>query len=174
MPSRAIWKRKESYSRLAEKVISQIKFEIGQVDQLFESYADLLKRARRETPDLVEATAVASVLHSFYNGLENIFLSIAKGIDADVPSGAQWHRDVLTQMTESATSRGPVLTVEMAHRLADYLGFRHFYRHSYSFYLEWEEVEKLVTPLAEVWEQAKGELQAFLDSLGSDSEDASD
>jgi len=106
MPSRAIWKRKESYSRLAEKVISQIKFEIGQVDQLFESYADLLKRARRETPDLVEATAVASVLHSFYNGLENIFLAIAKGIDAEVPSGAQWHRGLLTKMTESATSRG--------------------------------------------------------------------
>jgi len=62
----------------------------------------------------------------------------------------------------------------MAHRLADYLGFRHFYRHSYSFYLEWEEVEKLVMSLEEVWEQAKGELQAFLDSLGSDSEDASD
>jgi len=123
---------------------------------------------------LVEATAVASVLHSFYNGLENIFLAIAKGIDAEVPSGAQWHRGLLTKMTESATSRGPVLTVEMAHRLADYLGFRHFYRHSYSFYLEWEEVEKLVMSLEEVWEQAKGELQAFLDSLGSDSEDASD
>jgi hypothetical protein len=51
------------------------------------------------------------------------------------------------------------------HRLADYLGFRHFYRHSYLFYLEWRELEKLVTPLGEVWEQTKSELQAFLDTL---------
>jgi len=63
----------------------------------------------------------------------------------------------------------PVLTVEMAHRLADYLGFRHFYRHSYSFYLEWEEMEKLVTPLADVWQGAKDEIQLFLRSVSSES-----
>jgi hypothetical protein len=48
------------------------------------------------------------------------------------------------------------------------MGFRHFYRHSYSFFLEWEELEKLVTPLAEVWAQTKRELQLFLDSLSLD------
>ena len=167
MPLRAIWKKKESYFRLAEKVISQVKFEMGQIDQLFESYADLLERAQKNMPDLVEVTAMASVLHSFYNGLENIFLSIAKGIDTHVPTGSQWHRDLLTRMTESTSSREPVLTAEMAHRLADYLGFRHFYRHSYSFFLEWGELEKLVTSLAEVWGQAKDELQLFLDSLSN-------
>jgi len=57
----------------------------------------------------------------------------------------------------------------MAHRLADYLGFRHFYRHSYSFYLEWEEMEKLVTPLADVWQGAKDEIQLFLRSVSSES-----
>lgn len=165
MPSRAISKRKESYFRLVDKVISQVKFEVGQIDQLLESYADLLERVQKNTPDLVEVTAVASVLHSFYNGLENIFLAIAKGIDADIPAGSQWHRDLLIRMTESTASRGPVLMTDLAHRLMDYLGFRHFYRHSYSFFLEWEELEKLVTPLAEVWAQVKSELQLFLDSL---------
>ena len=38
------------------------------------------------SPDLVEITALASVLHSFYNGLENVFLSISKAVDADVPT----------------------------------------------------------------------------------------
>jgi len=165
MPSRAISKRKESYFRLVDKVISQVKFEVGQIDQLLESYADLLERVQKNTPDLVEVTAVASVLHSFYNGLENIFLAIAKGSDADIPAGSQWHRDLLIRMTESTASRGPVLTTDLAHRLMDYLGFRHFYRHSYSFFLEWEELDKLVTPLAEVWAQVKSELQLFLDSL---------
>lgn len=80
MPSSIIWRRKESCSKLVEKVISQVKFEIGQIDHLFESYADLLEQAQKKAPDLVEITAVASVLHSFYNGLENIFLSIAKGM----------------------------------------------------------------------------------------------
>jgi len=150
---------------LVDKVVSQVKFEIGQIDHLFETYADLLEQARSNAPDLVEVTAVGSVLHSFYNGLENIFLSIAKSIDADVPSGSQWHRDLLTQMTEATSDREPVLTTETAHQLADYLGFRHFYRHSYSFFLEWDELEKLVLPLPEVWEQVKGEILLFLASL---------
>jgi hypothetical protein len=153
---------------LAEKVISQVQVEIGQIDHLFDTYADLWDRLQKTTPDLVEVTAVASVLHSFYNGLENIFLSIAKGIDAEVPAGSQWHRDLLTRMTEPTASRGPVLTDEMAQRLADYLGFRHFYRHSYSFLLDWDEMEKLVMPLAEVWAQTKDELQLFLNRLTSD------
>jgi hypothetical protein len=150
---------------LVRKAVSQVWFEIGQVDYLFESYADLFEQVRGKVPGLVEVTAVASVLHSFYNGLENIFLSIAKGIDRDVPTGAQWHRDLLAQMTQATSSRRPVLTRNTAHQLAGYLGFRHFYRHSYSFILEWDELAKLVVPLAEVWEQTKDELQLFLDSL---------
>lgn len=153
---------------MVEKVVSQVKFEIGQIDHLLESYTDLLEKVRKETPDLVEITALASVLHSFYNGLENIFLSIAKGIDKDVPTGLQWHRDLLNRMVELTSRRRSVLTVEITHRLSDYLGFRHFYRHSYSFFLEWDEMEKLVTSLIEVWAQTKVEFGLFLDSLGSD------
>ncbi len=150
---------------MVKKVISRVKFDIGQVDHLLESYADLLERSQRSTLDLVEVTAIASVLHSFYNGLENIFLVIAKGIDSDIPTGNQWHRDLLTRMTEPTSNREAVLTIKTAHRLADYLGFRHFYRHSYSFFLKWGELEKLVTSLGEVWKQTKAELELFLDGL---------
>lgn len=83
---------------MAEKVVSQISFEISQIDGLFESYSNLLLRIRQEKPDLIETTAIASVLHSFYNGLENIFLCIAKRIDQNIPEGDQWHRDLLYQM----------------------------------------------------------------------------
>ena len=150
---------------MPEKVSSQVSFEIEQIDHLLEAYAGLFEQARKDTPGLVEVTALASVLHSFYNGLENIFLSIAKGIDQHVPSGAQWHRDLLNQMTEATSRRGAVLTVDTGRRLASYLGFRHFYRHSYSFFLDWDEVERLVIPLIEVWEQTRRELQLFLGSL---------
>jgi len=138
---------------------------MGQIDQLLAAYADLLERAQKNTPDLVELTAIASVLHSFYNGLENIFLSIAKGLDQHIPSGAQWHRDLLVQMSQETTNRPGVLSSKVVQRLADYLGFRHFYRHSYSFFLDWDEMENLGTSLPEVWDQTRKALQDFLDSL---------
>lgn len=146
-----------------DKAASQIRFEMQQIDQLLESYRDLLEKCRYEEPDLVEVTAVASVLHSFYNGIENIFLSIAKKIDKNVPSGTQWHRDLLVQMAGSTADRKSVITFGLKEKLAEYLGFRHFYRHSYSFSLEWRELEKLACPIFEVWSQVKEELNSFLD-----------
>lgn len=156
---------------MRNKAISQIRFEIQQIEQLFETYSGLLERVRRETPGMIEITAIASVMHSFYNGLENIFRSIAREIDADIPTGDRWHRDILTKMTESTDFRPPVLSHETFLRLTEYLAFRHFYRHSYSFILEWDELEKLVIPLPKIWEQVKHELNTFLDTLTAGSAD---
>jgi hypothetical protein len=150
---------------LHKKAISQIAFEIEQIDKLLASYSELLHRSQTGTPNLVEITALASVLHSFYNGMENIFLTIAKRIDSQLPQTDRWHRDLLTQMTQATSKRNQVLTNELANRLTDYLGFRHFYRHSYSFFLEWDELEKLVTLLEGLWVDVKVELEAFVDSL---------
>ena len=150
---------------MAEKVGSRIQSEIGQIDYLLATYDDLLQRVQQGTPDLVEMTAIASVLHSFYNGLENIFLNIAKGLDSKVPAGNQWHRDLLLQMTQTTPNRNAVLTLETAYHLADYLAFRHFYRHSYSFFLDWSEMGKLVISLAEVWKKTKYEFELFLNTL---------
>lgn len=125
----------------------------------------LLERVQQGEPDLVEVTAVASVLHSFYNGLENIFLSIAKGIDGHVPVGPQSHRDLLVQMAQPRTNRGAVISTELAQEIVAYLGFRHFYRHSYSFFLDWSKLDELVLALQKVWTQATKELNVFLDNL---------
>ncbi|HLG31231.1 MAG TPA: hypothetical protein VI387_13560, partial [Candidatus Brocadiales bacterium] len=150
-----------------KKTITQVAFEIEQIDKLLTLYANLLERVQQRTPDQVEVAAIASVLHSFYNGIENIFLSVAKGLDQQVPTGSQWHRDLLIQMSQHMPNRGNVISAKLAQRLADYLGFRHFYRHSYSFFLEWDELKKLVMPLQEVWNQVKKELYELLEGLGS-------
>jgi len=61
-----------------ERMLSLIKFEVKSINRLlFESYASLLELPQRKELNLVEMTALASVLHSFYNGVENIFQYIA-------------------------------------------------------------------------------------------------
>lgn len=150
---------------MIKKGISQVKFEISQIDELFKSYSDLLRETQKEEPDLIEVTAFASVLHSFYNGVENIFLNIVKRIDCNVPTGDRWHRDLLYQIGKATPERSKVLTHKTIALLVDYMGFRHFYRHSYSFSLEWEELEKLTAPMEDIWKQVKDELEVFLKSL---------
>lgn len=152
-------------SKSREQVASEIGFEIGQIDQLLATYADLLKRVRQRDPDTVEIAAVATVLHSFYNGLENIFMTVAKGIDESVPSGGQSHRDLLLQVSRKSGLRETLIKKETANKLGEYLGFRHFYRHSYSFVIDWQELKKLVDALDQVWLEVRTQINDFAHSL---------
>lgn len=150
-----------------KKLSIKIKLEIEQIDELFSIYADLLEKARRETPNLVEVTALASILHSFYHGLESIFLFVAKGLDHRIPTGAQSHRELLDQISQPTSFRTRVLSPELVKNLDSYLNFRHFYRHSYSYFLQWDKFEALITHLPETWSQVRTELLTFLDTLRS-------
>lgn len=155
----------ETLSESTEKAIADIRYEIEQTDTLLETYADLLDTTEAGTPSLVELTAVASVVHSFYNGIENMLLTVAKIIDRDVPTSPQWHRDLLLHMSQPTSTRTAVISEDLAATLINYMAFRHFYRHSYSFVLSWDELEKLVRPLSQVWGQTKAELCSFLSGV---------
>jgi hypothetical protein len=38
-----------------------------------------------------------------YNGIEKIFLFIAKEIDKDLPDGTRWHRDLILRMCKNTS-----------------------------------------------------------------------
>lgn len=147
---------------MAKKVLAQIRFEIGLIDDLLAFYDDLLQHAQQSAPGRVEVAAFASVLHSFYNGLENIFMRVAKRIDQNVPAGEQWHRELLRQMTCSSERRSQVVSAETAELLREYMLFRHFFRHAYSSRLDWSRMEPIAQPVREVWARTKKELEEFL------------
>jgi len=58
-----------------------------------------------------------------------------------------------------------VISEASATELADYLAFRHFYRHSYSFVIDWNELQKLVVRVQTVWATVKKEFEKFAASL---------
>ncbi|MCF8104527.1 MAG: hypothetical protein K9K64_03500 [Desulfohalobiaceae bacterium] len=104
-----------------------------------------------EVPGLLEDDEVSNydkmvvgyLLHSFYNGCENMFRSVARFFENDL--GAEsWHRDLLRRMRLEVPGYRPrLLSDELYRSLDDFRGFRHRFRHSYSFELDWER-EKVV------------------------------
>ncbi len=146
---------------LPEKTKLKIQFEIEQIARLIETYSELLKKCSQNEPDNIEIAALGSVLHSFYNGLENIFSVIAKEVDGNMPQGFSWHKDLLIQISNKTTSRNAVLSEATREKLVIYLGFRHFYRHSYSFFLNWNELKPLIGDLNSVWEEVRESLEKF-------------
>jgi len=63
---------------LANAVKLKIAFEISQIDELIEKSSVLLQKCILQEPDFIELNAAGAILHSYYNGLENIFLLIRK------------------------------------------------------------------------------------------------
>jgi hypothetical protein len=64
---------------------AKIAFEISQIDKLLNDSKPLLDLCKLKVPDFIEISAAALVLHSFYNGIENILVLIFKYYDEQLP-----------------------------------------------------------------------------------------
>jgi hypothetical protein len=92
-----------------------------------EELAPLIARGRTADLDVIETSAVAAMLHSFYTLIEKILESIAREVDHSVPGAGTWHRDLIEQMTKPTASRTSVISQELAEKLKEYLAFRHLF-----------------------------------------------
>jgi len=121
--------------------------------------------ADRKIRDLYIASAALN-LHDFYAGLERIFHQITTTVDGDLPTGREWHRDLLKQMqVDLPDLRPPVLSSEAGEVIDEFLRFRHIVRNNYAFEFDPERVERLVQMMPSAFEQAETELLAFAEFL---------
>ena len=147
---------------LDKRVRIHVERELTQLGRLLEDYADLLATPDDEEPGLIPRTALGTVLQSFYQGVEGVFQTVAKRVDQGMPSGPDWHRTLLEQMTAASDVRPPLISSDTLERLEPYLGFRHLARHTYPFLFEWSRMRHLVRDLASVFEQFRADVRAFL------------
>jgi hypothetical protein len=119
-------------------------------------------RALPPEPSHRDKAALGAFVHSFYNGIENILKRLAQEIDHSIPVGEGWHRALLRRMaTEVPGVRPAILQQETAEALEPYLGFRHFFRHAYTFHIEWEKLQPLIEKVGEVFERVRNDLERF-------------
>lgn len=141
----------------------QAETELAQLRELLAVHAPLVEKCRHRAPDLIECSALATLLHSFYTGIENLLARVGREIDGETVKSEQWHRDLLQRMTEARGARPAVISSDLRTRLQDYLGFRHFFRNAYSFRFDWEEMSPLVFECENTFQQFSREMTAFLD-----------
>lgn len=145
-----------------DKLKVKIQYEISQIDKLISEADPLLLLCFEREPDFIERAALASILHSFYNGVESLFVLIAKNIDNQLPKDDRWHKTLLDNMFNKTNTRSNVLEPEVKDSLIEYMEFRHFFRHAYSFQLDWNKMKKLSNNLKTVWEEVKYSFAKFI------------
>jgi hypothetical protein len=145
-----------------DRVRKQVALERQQLRRLLDTYHGLLRKCETSPPDDVELSALAAMVHSFYNGIENIFKRIAEELDGQLPrSSGFWHRELLDTMNRPGGVRPAVISENLVECLDSYLDFRHFFRHAYIFNLRWDRMKGLVLGCEGTLKLLEDELDRF-------------
>jgi hypothetical protein len=147
---------------LDNSTTQKVYFEIGQIDKLINDINPLLDLCKIREPDYLEKNGAALILHSFYNGIENIISLIIKNKDSKLPNDSKWHKELLNMAFTKTENRSEIFNEDYKESLSNYLKFRHFVRHSYSFQLEWEEIKPLLFNMNIMWNNIKENIKNFM------------
>ena len=141
--------------------------ELGKIDRIVEAFLDVEQRLDFRAPEipLYDRGAIGYMLHNFYNGCEAIFISIARFFENDIEPQS-WHRDLLKRMRLAVEGYRPaVIDEDLFRELDEFRSFRHKFRHSYAFELDWEKMRPMTAKLVETASMVDRQIRAFLNQL---------
>lgn len=146
---------------------SRIETELAELESVIERTERQFSKAKSSgDEDYLDGAALN--LHSFYAGIERIFEVIAREIDKSMPTGPEWHRNLLIQMSaEISGTRPAAIGRSTRNCLDEYRGFRHLVRNIYTFNLRPSRIEELVTDLRPCYATVTVDIKAFCQFLNS-------
>ena len=156
--------------RLTQRINDEIDKIEGTLERIHRGLdnIDVLPVQAREFIENTIATDLADV----YNGIERIFERIAREIDTFMPTGSQWHKNLLAQMAEKRPERRPVISENTRRELEELLEFRHKVNNIYGRELRYEKTIPHARSIDELFASVSQALNTFTDSLEKREEDA--
>ena len=145
-------------------LIARIRQELEQLEHVV-TWAERAIQAARQHPDYQDLymDSAALNLHDFYTGMERIFEQIGSTVDGHIPTGHNWHRELLQQMQSDLPELRPaVLSIEAVGFLDELLRFRHVVRNIYAFQFDPQRIARLVSLMRLALGQVQTDLSTFV------------
>ena len=155
---------REDVCKLDSASAKKILYVVEQIDKHVSASSPLFDLCKIKEPNYIEKCGAAMILHSFYNGIENIILLITLNKDPAGSSGEIWYRELLDAAFVKTENRAAIFRQELKEPLNILLKFRHVVRHSYGFQLRWEDMKEMVFCMVAVWENVKEDVNAFIEN----------
>ncbi len=103
-------------------------------------YQKIIERNSSDAEYSLEGLAYQ--LHNLYCAIEDVFKIIAVNFENNIKDVSEYHIELLKRMSQSIEGIRPNVISEKTYLLLDSLrGFRHFFRHAYSYELDERKVK---------------------------------
>ncbi|MBU0987681.1 MAG: hypothetical protein KKH68_10570 [Proteobacteria bacterium] len=115
-------------------------------------------RPEKSEYSIAELAAISTFIHNIYNGIENILKRVFRANQIKIDDTPTWHKDLLKTASDIE-----IIPNDLYVTLSDYLSFRHFFVHSYSFRLKWEELKPLVDGLGGMLNKFRSAINHYIE-----------
>jgi len=130
--------------------------EFENIDAVTSELFSVIKTEKSEysTPELA---AIATFIHNCYNGVENVLKRVLSFNQIEMKDTPTWRKDLLKASLDIG-----IVTNDLYNTLSNYLSFRHFFVHSYSFTHRWDELRPLVDDLEKTLEKFRSAINSYI------------
>lgn len=146
-----------------------------QVEQIKRIYKTLKKKvlAFEKQPDATETVESAGYwMHNLYCACEDLFKLVSGFWENELSAGGEFHIHLLKRMMLNIEDVRPSLLSEASYRILNELrGFRHVFRHAYSFGLDDERVSALLRKILDRKDSIISDLQNFRKTISGFTEE---
>jgi len=133
--------------KLSERKIQAEIENVEKVISVIEKYSSTKKLTE------IELAGIATYIHNFYNGIENILKQLLKNRNIKFDDSPTWHRNLLLSALQNK-----LFNEQLYDNLLKFLSFRHFFIHSYSFILDTKELKSLIKIIFDTWKDFKNQI----------------
>ena len=139
-----------------EQLKDQCEAEFENIQAVLEELRSVVRPGKADYT-VADLAAIATFMHNAYNGVENILKRILYYKNVKLRTDATWHKDLLKQAADIG-----IISNNLHATLSDYLSFRHFFVHAYSFTLRWEELKPLSDGIEETMAEVKSAVISYI------------
>jgi uncharacterized protein YutE (UPF0331/DUF86 family) len=136
---------------------------------ILDIYDNLTQKVQQLSKEPVSVESVESAgywMHNLYCAYEDLFRLVAAFFENTIKSDGLFHKQLLRTMTLTIPGIRPSVISEMSFKYLDELrGFRHVFRHAYSYGLDDERVIFLLRRIIKQKESILSDLKLFKDNI---------
>ena len=125
--------------------LSEFEFQVDLIQTIYECLADKLVVFEKETPSREMIDSAGYWMHNLYCAFEDLFKQVSSFWENNLNADGDYHVNLLKRMMINIKDiRPPLLFLDSYEYLNELRGFRHVFRHAYSYGLDDERVAYLI------------------------------